>query len=231
MKIPKPLLLATLVFSLGLCSLADDFYVRTRAERDAMTPQEVVQSIQAGNERFVSGQRRERDFLREQQATATGQHPSAVILACIDSRAPAEMIFDKGIGEIFNARIAGNVLNPDLAGSLEFACAAAGAKAIVVMGHSGCGAVAGAIDGVELGNLTGLLARIQPAVEAVADVPGPRESSNQEFFEAVTRKNVELTVAEIRSTSPLLRDMEEKGDIVIVGALHDLHTGKVEFLD
>jgi carbonic anhydrase len=206
-------------------------YMRTQAERDAMTPEQVLQSFKDGNERFLTGTQRARNFRQEQMATKGGQHPASVLLSCIDSRAPAEVIFDKGIGEMFNARLAGNVANPDIVGSMEFACAAAGAKLILVLGHSSCGAVNGAIDHVELGNLTGLLDRIHPAVVASKeDHAGPFESSNTKFAEAVTRENVVLTVEKIRRLSPLLRDMEESGDIMIVGGLYNLETGKVEFL-
>jgi carbonic anhydrase len=206
--------------------------VRSKAQRDALTPEQVLQSFKDGNERFASGQRKNRDLLKEQQGTATGQYPSAVVLSCIDSRAPAEFVFDKGIGEIFNGRVAGNVVNPDLAGSMEFACGVAGAKLVVVLGHTSCGAINGAIDGVELGNLTGLLERIHPAVEMVGDsVPGEQNSSNPGLVAAVTDKNVVNTVQTIRRISPLLREMEQKGQIKIVGALYDISSGRVRFLE
>lgn len=206
--------------------------VRTKAQRDAMTPDEVLQSFKDGNERFATGQQKSRDLLKEQQATATGQYPSAVVLSCLDSRAPAEFVFDKGIGEIFNGRIAGNVVNPDLAGSMEFACAAAGAKLVVVLGHTRCGAINGAIDHVEMGNLTGLLERIHPAIDLVGDsVPGEQSSKNPALVTAVTDKNVVNTVKTIRRLSPLLREMEKKGQIKIVGALYDVSTGRVQFLE
>ena len=206
--------------------------VRTKAERDALTPDEVLARFEAGNARFVKGEMTNRDLLKEQRVTSGGQYPSAVVLSCMDSRAPAEFLFDKGIGEIFNARIAGNVTNPDLTGSLEFAAAVAGAKLVVVMGHTRCGAVNGAIDHVELGNLTGLLKRIEPAIAAVGNsVGGEKTSTNPAFQEAVTRQIVVLTVEELRKTSPILRDLEEKGKIKIVGAVYDVTTGKVQFLD
>lgn len=215
----------------GLAQADSSSYIRTEAERDALTPQQVLQSFKDGNERFLSGTQRERDFRKEQMATKGGQHPASVLLSCIDSRAPAEVVFDKGIGEMFNARLAGNVANPDIVGSMEFACAAAGAKLILVVGHSSCGAVHGAIDNVELGNLTGLLDRIHPAVVATKEEhSGPYESSNTAFAEAVTETNVEMTVEKIRRLSPLLREMEENGEIMIVGAIYNLDTGKVDFL-
>lgn len=206
--------------------------IRTKAERDALTPAQVLQSIQDGNQRFLSGQPKPRDFREEQMATKGGQHPAAVMLSCMDSRAPGEIVFDKGIGEMFNVRVAGNVANPDILGGLEYACGVVGAKVVLVLGHTGCGAVNGAIDHVELGHLTGLLERIQPAVEAVHQEHPNEEakSSNPAFVAAVTRKNVELTVELIRSQSQILRDLEAKGQIKIQGALYNVATGKVEFL-
>jgi carbonic anhydrase len=215
----------------GLAQADTSSYIRTKAERDAMTPQQVLQSLKDGNKRFLAGSQLERDFRKEQMATKGGQHPGSVLLSCIDSRAPAEVLFDKGIGEMFNCRLAGNVANPDIVGSMEFTCAVAGAKLVLVLGHTSCGAVNGAIDNVELGNLTGLLDRIHPAVvEAKEDHAGPYESSNTSFADAVIKTNVELTVEKIRRLSPLLREMEENGDIMIVGGIYDVSTGEVEFL-
>lgn len=201
-----------------------------KAEQAALTPAKVLESLKNGNERFVSGQAKPRDMRHDQEVTADGQFPHAVILSCIDSRAPAEFVFDQGIGNLFNARIAGNVANEDLVGSMEFACAAAGAKLVLVMGHTGCGAVKGACDHVQLGNLTGLLNRIQPAVQAVRDVPGERNSANSAFVEAVTEANVRLTVGRTRELSPILSNLETTGKIQIVGCIYDLDTGRVKFL-
>ena len=201
-----------------------------KAEQAALTPAQVLESLQQGNERFASGKAKPRDMRHDQEITAAGQFPHAVILSCIDSRAPAEFIFDQGLGNLFNARIAGNVANNDIVGSMEFACAAAGAKLVLVMGHTRCGAVMGACDHVEMGNLTGLLDRIQPAVQAVHDVPGERNSTNEKFVEAVAEANVRLTVARIRELSPILRDLETAGKIQIVGCIYDLETGRVQFL-
>jgi carbonic anhydrase len=153
-----------------------------------------------------------------------------VILSCIDSRAPAEFIFDAGIGDLFNARIAGNIADPDLVGSMEFACKVAGAKLVLVMGHTNCGAVKGACDNVELGNLTGLLEKIKPAMKAVKNVPGERNSQNQGFVEAVAEANVRLTVERIRELSPILSEMEREGKIQIAGSVYNLETGRVQFL-
>ena len=201
-----------------------------KAEQAVLTPAQVLAWLQAGNERFVAGKPAPRDRLYDQRTTAAGQYPRAVILSCIDSRAPAEFVFDAGIGDIFNARIAGNIADADLVGSMEFACAVSGAKLVVVMGHTSCGAIKGAIDKVELGNLTGLLDKIQPAVSAVQNVAGERNSKNVAFVEAVAAANVQLTVDHIRELSPILRDLESAGKIQIVGCIYDLETGRVNFL-
>lgn len=235
----KHLLSSTLLLTLCLAAplwadpgSAAEPQVRTKAQRDAMTPQQVLDNFRSGNERFVRGERKARDLMAEQRATASGQHPSAVVLSCMDSRAPAEFLFDKGIGETFNARIAGNVINPDLAGSLEFACAAAGAKLVVVLGHGDCGAIKGAIDHVEMGNLTGVLDRIQPAVTSVgSSVAGEQTSKNPALVTAVTRANVVETVKELRRLSPIMKDLENQGKIKIVAALYDVETGKVDFIE
>jgi len=201
-----------------------------KQRQTAATPAQVLEKLQSGNQRFASGQRVSRDMLHDQRVTAAGQYPLAVILSCIDSRAPAEFIFDAGLGDLFNARIAGNIAESDLVGSMEFACKVAGARLVVVMGHTSCGAVKGACDHVQLGNLTGLLERIQPAVAAVQNVPGERNSKNAAFVEAVTEANVRLTVEKIRELSPILLGMENGGQIQIVGCIYDLETGRVKFL-
>jgi carbonic anhydrase len=181
-----------------------------------------------GNERFRKGERKDRNYLREQKASASGQYPAAVLLTCIDSRAPAEVIMDLGIGDVFNCRVAGNVENADILGSMEFACKLAGAKVVLVMGHTACGAIKGAIDNAELGNLTGLLAKIKPAVQATR-YTGERSAKNYSFVDAVARKNVEMTVADIRKDSPVLMALEAKGTIKITGAMYNLETGAVDF--
>lgn len=201
-----------------------------KQKQASATPAEVLEKLKRGNERLVSGQPQRRDMLHDQRTTAAGQYPKAIILSCIDSRAPAEFIFDAGLGELFNARIAGNIADEDQVGSIEFACKVAGAKLIVVMGHTSCGAIKGACDKVELGNLTGLLNKIQPAVQAVRDVPGGRNSKNPAFVEAVAEKNVQLTVERIRELSPILRALERAGQIQIVGCIYDLASGRVGFL-
>lgn len=200
-----------------------------KAEQASLTPAQVLDALRQGNERFAAGKLHARDVLHDQRVTAAGQYPHAVILSCIDSRAPAEVIFDAGLGDLFNARIAGNIADADLVGSMEFACAVSGAKLVLVMGHTSCGAIKGACDHVELGNLTGLLKKIEPAVTAVQDVPGERNSKNKAFVEAVGEANVSLTVARIRELSPILRDLESAGKIQIAGCIYDLDTGRVRF--
>ena len=200
----------------------------TKAQRDKLTPDEIIAMMKRGNERFRSGKGTAQNVLAQQRASAKGQFPAAVILSCIDSRAPAETIMDLGIGDVFNARVAGNIANDDILGSMEFSCAAAGAKVVLVMGHTACGAIAGAIDVVKLGNLTGLLARIQPAVKA-ATYQGDRSAKNGAFVDAVARKNVELTMEGIRKGSPVLNELKAKGAINIVGAMYDIQSAKVEF--
>lgn len=202
----------------------------TREQRDAMTPDEILAEVKEGNKRFTSGVRRERDFLREQTSSAAGQFPAAVLLSCIDSRAPAEIILDLGIGDTFNARIAGNIINDDIIGSMEFACAVAGAKLVLVMGHTSCGAVAGAIDDVELGYLTGLLGRIKPAI-AKTEFAGDRTAKNPAFVDAVARTSVLHEVAQIRAQSEILRELEKKGTVKITGSMYDVNSGTVDFFD
>ena len=205
--------------------------VQTKESQAAMTPQQALAELRAGNARFVSGQSQVRDLPAQVQATAAGQYPFAVVLSCLDSRQPIEIVFDQGIGDIFSARVAGNVLNDDILGSMEFACKASGAKLIAVIGHSNCGAIKGAVDAVQLGNLTGLLAKIQPAIGAVPADVQPRTSKNYAFVNAVAEANVRLVMKEIPERSPILREMLDKGEIGLVGGMYDLKTGKVEFYD
>jgi carbonic anhydrase len=186
--------------------------------------------MKAGNERFRAGKLRHRDLMAEAKATAKGQYPAALVFSCVDSRAPAELILDFGIGDIFSSRVAGNVADEDVVGSMEFACKAAGAKVVLVMGHTACGAIKGAIDEVQLGHLTALLGKIRPAVEAT-QYTGERSAKNYAFVDAVARKNVSLTIANIREKSPVLRDLESIGSIKIAGSMYNLETGTVEFLE
>jgi len=201
----------------------------SQAQRDAMTPDQVIDMMKRGNARFRAGKPQKHDYLAQKRSSALGQYPAAVILSCIDSRAPAEIILDTGIGETFNGRIAGNISNNDLLGSMEFACAAAGAKVILVMGHTACGAVAGAIDNVQLGHLTGLLDVIKPAVQATK-YTGDRSGKNAQFVDAVARTNVQLTVEAIRKNSPILAGLEKEGKIKIVGSMYDLSNGMLTFM-
>jgi carbonic anhydrase len=199
-----------------------------KEKRDKMTPDEILAAFKRGNKNFSKGLRTSRNYLNEQKASAKGQYPSAVILSCIDSRAPAEVIMDLGIGDIFNARVAGNVANDDILGSMEFACKLAGAKVVLVMGHTACGAIKGAIDNAELGNLTGLLAKIKPAVKATK-FKGDLSSKNAAYVDAVAHRNVELTMADIRKKSPVLAELESKGTIKIAGAMYNLETAVLNF--
>jgi carbonic anhydrase len=186
--------------------------------------------LKAGNERFRAGRMQSHDYLAQKRASAGGQYPAAAILSCIDSRAPAEIILDTGIGDTFNARVAGNIANDDIIGSLEFACAAAEAKLVLVMGHTGCGAVKGAIDDVELGQLTALLGKIKPAIPATT-FGGERTSKNADFVDAVAATNVRRTVEEIRQRSSVLAELEKQGKIKFVGTMYHLVGGRVEFFE
>lgn len=192
----------------------------------SISPQSAIDELRGGNQRFLNHSTLERDWANDISKTTGGQHPFAIVVGCIDSRVPVETIFDQGIGDIFTARVAGNIVNEDLLGSLEFACELAGAKAIVVLGHTSCGAVKGAIDGVRLGHLTTLLNKIEPIIETVSaavdrDDPG--------FADAVAEANVAHTVDAIRDRSEILAGMESSGDISIVGAMYNVATGEVCF--
>jgi carbonic anhydrase len=215
---------------LGFTSEAALAAALTKAQRDAMTPDEIIALMKKGNERFRKSKSQAHNYLSEQRkVSASGQYPVAVILSCIDSRAPAEILMDLGVGDVFNARIAGNISNDDILGSMEFACKVAGAKVILVMGHTRCGAVMGAIDGAELGHLTGLLAKIRPAVDATG-YQGDRSAKNHAFVDAVARKNIELTIAGITNSSTVLSEMVSAGNLKIVGSMYDIETGVLEFL-
>ena len=222
---------ATMAFAfVGIGTLNSIAYADalTKAQRDRLSPDDILALMKKGNKRFYTGKREDQNFLAQQRASAKGQYPAAVLLTCIDSRAPAETILDLRIGDIFNSRVAGNVENFDILGSMEFACKLAGAKVILVMGHTACGAIKGAIDNAELGNLTGLLAKIRPAVVATT-YTGERTSKNYTFVDAVARKNVEMTISNIRKDSPVLAEMESNGAIKIAGAMYNLETGVVDF--
>ena len=205
--------------------------VMTKELQQSMTPTQAWQKLKDGNTRFVNNQPIHRDYPAQVSQTAKGQYPYAVVLSCIDSRTSSEIVFDQGLGDIFNIRIAGNYATPDILGSMEFACKIAGAKLLVVVGHSRCGAVKGACDHVQLGNLTTVIKAIEPATDSVKNVVGLRASTNDIYVQEVAKKNVELAIANIRTHSPLLLDMEQKGTIKIVGAMYDVATGRVEFLN
>ena len=217
------------LFGMGLGGRSAQADALTKAQREAMTPDDIIAVMKEGNERFRRGERKVRDYLSEQRASAPGQYPAAVILSCIDSRAPAEVILDLGIGDVFNSRIAGCVADEDVLGGMEFACKLAGAKVVLVMGHTACGAVKGAIDDAKLGNLTALLGKLRPAV-AATEFTGERTSSNPAFVDAVAKKHVELTLAQIRRQSPVLLELETQGTVKIAGAMYDIGTAKVDFI-
>lgn len=202
----------------------------SKVEQAAMTPAQALEKLVTGNARFAAGQPLPRDAAAAREQTAAGQFPFAVVLSCIDSRASSEVIFDQGLGDVFNARLAGNVLNADVLGSMEFACKLAGAKLIAVVGHSHCGAVKGACGGAQLGHLTGLLDRIQPAVaEARKQLPAAAPA-DAAFVETVAELNVRLVLRQIREQSPVLRELIDAGIVGLVGGIHDLDSGKVRFL-
>jgi carbonic anhydrase len=203
----------------------------TKEIQAAMTPAQALAELKTGNDRFVSGHPLVRNFPADVKATATGQYPFAVVLSCLDSRQPIEIVLDQGIGDIFSARVAGNVLNDDVLGSMEFACKISGAKLIAVIGHSNCGAIKGAIDDAQLGNLTGLLAKIKPAADTVPADVQPRTSKNYAFVDDVSEANVRLVLQQIRERSPVLKEMIDQGQIGLVGGMYDLSTGKVRFYD
>ena len=195
----------------------------------AITPSMAIEILKEGNKRFMNNLKANRNLLEQVNDTSEGQHPFAVILSCIDSRTSAELIFDQGLGDVFSVRIAGNIINEDILGSMEFACKVAGAKLIVVLGHSKCGAIKGACDHVEMGNLTALLSKIQPAVFDEKSVLDNRNSSNSEFVEKVASINVTRTVHAILERSPILKEMIASGEIDIIGGMHTISNGEVVF--
>lgn len=189
----------------------------------------IVQRLKDGNERFLQKKMKGHDYIEQMKETSTGQFPFAAILGCIDSRVPAEIVFDQGIGDIFNVRIAGNFVNDDILGSLEFACKVAGSKIIVVLGHTSCGAVKGACDNVQLGKLTGMLENLTPAINSVLGNYLDRSSNNAPYVQEVAENNVKLTVKAISDRSEILREMLEDGEITIIGAMYDVASGQVTF--
>ncbi len=203
----------------------------TKEMQMSLTPAKAIELLREGNKRFVNNLKVNRNLLQQVNETSGGQYPLAVVLSCIDSRTSAELIFDQGLGDIFSVRIAGNIINEDILGSMEFACKVAGAKALVVLGHSKCGAVKGACDHVEMGNLTNLLSKLQPAVYAEKTVTTDRSSANDEFVEKVATLNVKMAMHQIHDKSTILNDMILKGEIAIIGGMYNVETGVVEFYE
>jgi len=203
----------------------------TQEMQAAITPAMALGLLKDGNKRFINNMKVNRNLLQQANETSDGQHPFAVILSCIDSRTSAELIFDQGLGDVFSVRIAGNIINEDILGSMEFGCKVAGSKIIVVLGHTKCGAVKGACDHVEMGNLTALLSKLQPAVYDEKTVTENRTSSNEEFVEKVSEINIKRTVHAIMERSPILKEMIEKGECGIIGGNHNITTGEVSFYD
>lgn len=224
-------LVAGSLFAAGRAFAADQCAVPTRDLQASLTPEEALSQLKAGNERFLSGSTLNCDLLKQVHATSTGQFPAAVVLGCIDSRVPPELIFDQRIGDIFSARVAGNIVNDDIVGSAEFATKLSGARLIVVLGHSECGAIKGAIDGAELGELTQLLTKIKPAVAACNDAPGDHTSKNKDFVQQVAIANAKLAGANLTKTSGVLRDLVAAKQLKIVSAMHDIKTGRVTFME
>lgn len=224
--------LASAAFLIGACAgtMEGGNDVVTAEAQKAMTPDMVLADLKAGNERFVSGNAINRDYMAQARATAAGQFPKAIVLGCLDSRVPPEIVFDQGIGDIFVGRVAGNFENIDTLGSMEFGTKVAGAKLIVVLGHTACGAVKGAIDDAQLGNLTATLDNIQPTIARVA-MPGEQiASSNTSLVNRVTEENVRQTVRDITDRSPVLAEMVANGELKVVGGVYDLATGRVNWL-
>lgn len=210
-------------------SIVVDTVTMTKEKQESITTEQALQKLKDGNKRFVSVKQLKRNLNEQVTKTAKGQFPYAIVLSCIDSRTSTELIFDEGLGDVFNARIAGNFVNTDILGSMEFACKVAGSKLILIVGHSKCGAIKGACDNVQLGNLTHVIDEIKPAVDNVKNIDGERNSHNDAFVQAVAEENIKLAIKEIREKSSILNEMEKKGEIMIVGSMYNLETGKVDF--
>lgn len=227
-------LLHGIIFYMLLISFAtltysqDKAITQTKELQDKTTPSDALQMLKEGNNRFVENVMFQRNLPEQMHATAKGQYPFAIVLSCIDSRVAPEITFDEGLGDIFDARIAGNFVNDDILGSMEFACKVTGAKLILVMGHTNCGAIKGAIDDAQLGNMTQMLTKIKPAVEKTS-YDGEKSSKNYDYVDMVAKENVILAIEEIKLKSPVLKEMYDKGEIDIVGCMYDLENGKVEY--
>jgi carbonic anhydrase len=205
-------------------------HVMSKEQQASLTPDEVLQDFMEGNKRFQGGSTTIRDHSEQARRSAPGQYPKAIVLSCLDSRVPVEDVFDQGLGDVFVGRVAGNFINEDLLGSAEFACKVAGAKLVLIMGHQHCGAVKGAIDDVKMGNVTAMLAKIKPAVALSKDFKGEQTSKNDEFVRHVSENNVRYAMQQIREQSPILKEMEDKGEIKIVGAFYRITDGTLEFI-
>lgn len=202
----------------------------SKAKQDILTPDVIINSLMDGNERFVNNELTARDYSKQVKNSAGGQYTEAVILSCLDSRIPVEEIFDRGIGNLFVARVAGNFVNEDMLGSLEFACKVSGSKLVVVLGHNHCGAIRAAVDNVKLGNITSMLEKIQPAVDNV-DYDGDKSSANAEYVAKVCESNINNTIDNIKKNSSILKEMEDAGEIKIIGAIYNIENGKVDWID
>lgn len=225
---PSPSVTTTTVIDTSEALVSQVF---SKAQQDSLTPDQAIALLKQGNEEFTGEQLTIRNNSARIREASLGQYPKAVILSCLDSRVPVEDVFHRGIGDLFVARVAGNIVNEDMLGSMEFACKVSGSKVVLVLGHEYCGAVKSAIDDVKLGNITAMLAKIRPAVLALKDYSGDKTSANPEFVHDVCVKNVELTMEVIRSKSPILKEMEDKGEIKIIGGVYNMSTGKVDFLN
>ena len=206
-------------------------HTHSKETQSSITPDAALAILKEGNERFMKNLKANRNLLQQVNETSTGQFPFATILSCIDSRTSAELIFDQGLGDIFSIRIAGNILNEDILGSMEFATKIMGTKIIVVLGHTKCGAIVGACNHVEMGNLTTLLNKIQPAIYNEKETVGKRDGSNEQFVKNVTQLNIFLTIDRIKRESPIIAELEQQGNIKIIGALYDVENGKAHFFD
>lgn len=227
MKIIRPLTIVGLACLIPLATAQT-----TKDQQQALTPDTVIAQLKAGNARFVDAKLQPRDHAAAMVNSANHQYPKAIVLSCVDSRVPVELVFDQGIGDLFVARVAGNIADQFLIGSMEFATKLSGSKVVLVLGHTNCGAVKGAVDGAELGELTSLLTKIKDTVATVEGFDADeRTTKNAEFIQKAVEANVKHTVVEIRETSEVLAALEKSGSIKIVGAIYDLETGKVRFLD
>lgn len=242
----KELYLILLTFSLISCDIKKETkktldeekkevsipnHVITKEDQNKLTPDIILKELIAGNRRFQSGKSTTRDHSEQTRKAAFGQYPKAVILSCVDSRVPVEDVFDQGIGDLFICRIAGNFINEDILGSIEYSCKVAGAKVVIVMGHQHCGAVKGAINNVVLGNITGMLAKIKPAILKSQDFNGEQSSKNEDYVKHVCKNNVVIAIENIRIKSPILKEMEENGEIKIVGAYYDVSSGTADLFN